>query len=56
MTLHAPQLLWICLASVSFGISCCKHGQPKNTNYNIFVDLMSTGLAGCILYWGGFFG
>lgn len=50
----APQIVLIALWTLSFGLTWAKHGEPKEGNTNAWVTLISIGVSGSILWWGGF--
>jgi hypothetical protein len=55
MTLHAPQVIVICLCILEVIVHICKHGesrQPWNGPISFIDQAVWVGL----LYWGGFFG
>lgn len=57
MTIHAPQLIWICLAALRLGIAIAKQGQPRPAEvYHPGVTLIAIVLVASLLWWGGFFG
>ena len=51
-----PQIVWIVISGIGLGIALVKHGEPRQSNYNFWVTLMSLGIEVLILYKGGFFG
>jgi hypothetical protein len=55
MTLHWPQITWLCLTLLSAGIGIAQHGKPKTGNNNMFINLIATALIAWLLYEGGFF-
>jgi len=50
-----PQLIMIILWSASVGLSLAKHGEPKDSNYSVWVTLIAVGIEFWILHAGGFF-
>jgi len=45
----------IALFALSLGISMSEHGKPRKGNTSFWVNLISVGIQGVILTWGGFF-
>jgi len=50
-----PQLIYIALVLVSFGINLAEHGKPRTGKYNAWISFFSLIIAMTILYYGGFF-
>jgi len=50
-----PQLLLLCMWSLGLGIALCKHGEPKDGKYNVFIALLGVVIEAALLWWGGFF-
>ena len=55
MEIHAPQLIFIILASVSVTVHLAKHGQPQSPP-SFPMTLMNVGLTTALPWWGRFFG
>ena len=49
-----PQLISIGLMTLGLGAAMAKHGEPKTSNYNVGVQIVSTVINITILYFGGF--
>jgi len=55
--MEAPQITFICLMGVSFGIELARHGQQKtgtSATHNVWIQTISTVLTVAVLWWGGF--
>lgn len=50
-----PQITWLILAGISFGLVWSKHGEPKEGNHNAFVSLIALLISYGLLRAGGFF-
>ena len=48
-----PQMIMICLMSVSIGVGLAKHGQPREP-HNLMVDAVSAAITFPLLWWGGY--
>jgi len=55
MNLGIPQLIILGLVILSWGIHIAKHGDPKVTKWNFWLDLISSTINLGLLWWGGFF-
>lgn len=51
-----PQITMIVLLVLETGLHLARHGQPRNTKFDVWVSLLSSGALVGILYAGGFFG
>jgi len=51
-----PQIILLVLLGIELLLTAYRHGQPKNTEYNIFWRLIDSALLLWILISGGFFG
>ena len=51
-----PQIILLVLLGIELLLTAYRHGQPKNTEYNIFCRLIDSALLLWILISGGFFG
>lgn len=49
-----PQVIYIILASMSFGITVIKDGEPRG-NYSMWQSVFSLAIVLPLLWWGGFF-
>lgn len=49
-----PQVTYIVLTALGFGLTLAKHGQPRDP-YNFWHAIFGSGLMFGILYAGGFF-
>lgn len=56
MTLHTPQIIYLCLLMLGMGVALSRHGQPKTGAHNAMYDIVATAIVVSLLYWGGFFG
>ena len=54
--MHAPQIIWIALVSVSLALTMQDHGKPKKGRVNFWHSLIGSGIGAWLLWWGGFFG
>jgi hypothetical protein len=55
MILHWPQMTFLLLTFMGFGLVVAKHGQPRD-NYNIITSVIDLVATLVLLYYGGFFG
>lgn len=55
MLLHAPQLIYLSLCLMGFGIELVQHGTPKKGKHNAFTSVGATCFILTLLWWGGFF-
>ncbi|QJB21885.1 hypothetical protein KNU94_gp47 [Xanthomonas phage FoX2] len=53
--MHTPQLIYLALMFVGFGITVSKHGQPETGKHNAWFALIANALVVTLLWWGGFF-
>jgi hypothetical protein len=51
----APQIIYLILVSLSFGIVIQQHGEPKKGKVSAWSHLFGIILTFVLLYWGGFF-
>ena len=51
-----PQIIYLTINAIGLLLIAHLHGKPKTGEYNIFITLVSEGLAIALLWWGGFFG
>lgn len=56
LTLHWPQIAFICMCAVNLCGEAFLHGQPKTGEHNFFLSVVSAIIGGWIFYCGGFFG
>lgn len=49
-----PQLIYLVLTLIGFGIALSKHGEPRE-DHNAWITIFSTVIVYWILYKGGFF-
>lgn len=57
MTLHAPQIIYLCLMTLSAGKAIALFGEMKKEDYYDFIDFpVGPAIVFGLLYWGGFFG
>ena len=50
-----PQIVMLLLLAISTGTYLANHGEPRDTEYNFWVSLLSDAIVLGLLYWGGFF-
>lgn len=50
-----PQGIILGLMLLADGMALAKHGEPKESDYNILASLAGTAIMVGLLYWGGFF-
>lgn len=50
-----PQIVYLVLMCMGFGLAIAKHGEPQEGMHNIWVDLISQAITLALLAWGGFF-
>ncbi len=50
-----PQITWIALMALSFGIAASRHGESQG-KHNAFTSLVAIAINATLLYYGGFFG
>ncbi len=55
MTLHAPQIVWLCILAFSLLASIVQDGHPRIGHHSLARDLVSYAIAFGLLWWGGFF-
>jgi hypothetical protein len=55
MKLEWPQITWMIISAMGWGITLAKHGDPQ-PNYSIIVTSISMAIGATLLYYGGFFG
>ena len=55
ITLHAPQIIYLCLLLLGLVVAVAKHGEDKG-KYHAGWTLVGEAILLWILYWGGFFG
>lgn len=53
--MRAPQIIFIVLMAMNFGVHAAKHGEPRDP-YNIGWAALGVAVTVVLLYWGGFFG
>ena len=53
--MKAPQIIYICLMAVCFGIELVKVGKPREGTHNPIAWIVMQGIMIGLLYWGGFF-
>jgi hypothetical protein len=56
MTLHWPQIVYLALTCISIGVSCARHGKPREGKENAFTTITAAAIACWLMYEGGFFG
>lgn len=50
-----PEIIWICLNAVAFGLIWAVHGEPRTGTNNAWIMLGAIAINTGLLYWGGFF-
>lgn len=55
LTLGWPQIIYMLLVALSFGVTVAKHGEPRDP-HNCLTQLIGIAIVLPLLYWGGFFG
>jgi len=55
MQLGVPQLIYLGLLFLKWGITITRYGEPKRDRYDM-IDLLAPLVGLGLLYWGGFFG
>lgn len=53
--MHTPQFIYLAITFISLGLAWEQHGTPKKGDNNVWVNVIATGIAMSLLYWGGFF-
>lgn len=53
--MNLPQILYIGLNMIGFGVHLAKHGQPREDKYNAGTAFVSLMIEIGLLWWGGFF-
>lgn len=56
LTLHWPQLTWLCLMLLADGYALANDGKPKTGKWSAATSIASTIVGGWLLWCGGFFG
>lgn len=54
--MHAPQIIFICIAVYGLAVEIERHGKPKTQKHNAWENLVAIVISFSLLYWGGFFG
>lgn len=55
MLQYWPQILYVSLLLIDFGLEAGKHGQNKKGKHNARATLIANSIILAILYFGGFF-
>jgi hypothetical protein len=53
--MRAPQIIMICIMTISFSVNALKHGEPRKDKYNVIYTLIGIAIEVGVLIWGGFF-
>lgn len=53
--MNAPQIAMISLLMLDLGIVLAKHGQPREGNHSVYIQIIATAIIFAILIWGDYF-
>ena len=53
--MHWPQITYLAIIFVGFGLTLAKHGEPRTGNYSVYTYLVANALVIGLTYAGGFF-
>lgn len=55
LTLGWPQIIYLLLVALGFGVTVAKHGEQRYP-HSVWTQLIGMVIVLPLLYWGGFFG